>query len=269
MKALPHAILIEGGSESLRFEKAVSLLKEHFMDDPHSEEKLDKGVFEDLILVEPDEGKDITVSKVEELIALFKQKPFASTGKACIVPAAERMNEYAQNKMLKLLEEPAAGDVIILLAANAQMLLPTVRSRTMRVWLGYEVLPEGAWKDEFRTLTSVLVYGKGALADANGIFSRYEGSREDAVRMLSAFQIFLRAIAVGRHASELMGGTEFLQAGDGKYIADAAAKVKNIYAERMRSCVLLAEKAQADIERGDRVRNVLRGIALTMRMEQA
>ena len=245
----------------MRSSKAMELLKEHFADDPLAGEKLDLGVFEDLIEIRPEEGKEITAGRVEDLIVLLKQRPFASTGKACIIESAERMNETAQNKLLKLLEEPAAGDVILLLTANAQRLLPTVRSRCMRVWLGYAAQASFELTEDVRALTGALINGKGSLAEANAILARYEGSREDAAGFIGEFQVFLRGLAVGRFAPGQPGNGDK----EGKWFAEAAAKIGERHAERIRNGVILAEKALREIERGYRIRYALRGMALAIR----
>lgn len=242
-------------------EKAMGLLKEHFSGDPLAAMKLDAGTFEDLIVLEPEADKDITVAMIEELVSLFKQKPFASTSRACLISRGERMNESAQNKLLKLLEEPAVGDVVFIMAENAQRLLPTVRSRCMRVWLGYPAQTAGPLTEDVRALTASLVYGKGTLAEAWKILSSYEGSREDAAGFLAAFQLFMRNVSVARLAPELPG----YAAQDAEWLRASAAKVIQKHADRMRRGVALAEKAQKDIERGDRVRYALREMALALR----
>ena len=265
MAKLTHAILIEGGSGTLREQKAIALLKEHFADDSAAAWKLDRGAFEDLIVLEPEEGKEITKDRIEYLGEVFIQKPFASTGKACIIRNGESMNETAQNKLLKLLEEPVAGDVILILTANAEGLLPTVRSRCMRFWLGYAAPEQGPLSEDLRGLTSALIYEKGAFAVASGILSRYEGSREEAVAFLSAFQLFLRNLLVGRFSGGLIAAGD----GEAEWLRESALKVRQKHADRMQKCVLLAESALRDIERdrGVRVRYALRGMALSMRFE--
>jgi len=260
MAELAHAILIEGGSAESRMARALELLKERFSGDLESSRKIDSGTFEDLFFLEPEDGKEITVGLIEELINLFKQKPFASTGKACVIPRGERINEHAQNKLLKLLEEPAGNGMIIILTENAGALLPTVRSRLMRIWLGHM---EPAWvvpTDEIKKLVASLVYGKGSLAEANSILAKYEGSREEAMVFLSSFQLFLRRFSVGRLSVSLVGEGEGLD-----WVVDSVGKIKQKHADRMREGVVYAEKAFKDIERGDRVRYALRRMALSMR----
>ena len=56
--------------------------------------------------------------------------------RVAIVEQAHRLNEEAQNALLKTLEEPPAGVTIILCADDEECLLPTVRSRCARVRLG-------------------------------------------------------------------------------------------------------------------------------------
>ena len=244
MATVCHAILIEGGSPETRMAKAMELLKHHFEGDPMAAGKLDAGTFEDLVFVEHEDGSDIKVKDIEDLIGLFNQKPFASTGKACIITRGESMNEHAQNKFLKLLEEPAGRDVLIVLAENAGRLLPTVRSRLIRVWLGYAEPERAEVTEDLKNLTAALVYGKGTLAGANRILSGYDGSREEAAAFVSSFQIFLRSIAIGEIP---------------------AAQISGIHAEKIREGVLYCEKALDGLERGERVRYVLRRMALKMR----
>lgn len=54
-------------------------------------------------------------------------------GKVFIVDEAELLGPPAQNALLKTLEEPPAGTVIILITSAEERLLPTIRSRAQRV----------------------------------------------------------------------------------------------------------------------------------------
>ena len=262
MQPLAHAILIEGGNAETRMEKAMELLLIRFSDDPAAEAKLKAGIFEDLIIINREDGKEITVKIIEQnLVPFFKQKPFASTGRACIIQDGECLNATAQNKLLKLLEEPAKGNVIMILTENAERLFQTVRSRCMRLWIGYPPAENPQQSDDIKELASMLIYGKKSLAEADAILSRYEKGREEATDFLRAFQIFLRSLSVGKYSPELIGGeVEY-----SKRLSEAAGKVEPKHAVLMRESVLLAEKAQNDIERGYRVSNTLRGMALQIR----
>lgn len=63
-------------------------------------------------------------------------------GKVFIVDEAELLNPAGQNAMLKTLEEPTAGTTLILVTASEDRLLPTIRSRCMRV--AFAPLPDQA-----------------------------------------------------------------------------------------------------------------------------
>lgn len=54
-------------------------------------------------------------------------------GKVFIVDEAELLNPAGQNALLKTLEEPPAGTTLILVTGHENRLLPTIRSRCMRV----------------------------------------------------------------------------------------------------------------------------------------
>jgi DNA polymerase-3 subunit delta' len=72
---------------------------------------------------------------VRNLVAELAYLPVEGGHRVAIVEHAERMNEDAQNALLKTLEEPPAGVTIILCADEEDRLLPTVRSRCVRLRL--------------------------------------------------------------------------------------------------------------------------------------
>jgi hypothetical protein len=67
-------------------------------------------------------------------------------GKVFIVDDADLMDSAAQNALLKVFEEPPARVVIILVTSNENYLLPTVRSRSQRVYFQTLAQPDmHAW----------------------------------------------------------------------------------------------------------------------------
>ena len=57
----------------------------------------------------------------------------SAAGKVFVIDEADIMNTSGQNALLKTLEEPPPGTVLILVAASEDELLPTIRSRCQRV----------------------------------------------------------------------------------------------------------------------------------------
>ena len=62
-------------------------------------------------------------------------KPYSSKYKIYIIADADLMTVQAQNALLKTLEEPPQYAVIMLLTENAEVLLPTIRSRCVMMKL--------------------------------------------------------------------------------------------------------------------------------------
>ncbi len=72
---------------------------------------------------------------VRALLRDLALAPMEGAWRVAVIEAAERMNDDAQNALLKLLEEPPARTVLVLCAVDEGALLPTVRSRCMRLRL--------------------------------------------------------------------------------------------------------------------------------------
>ena len=73
---------------------------------------------------------------VEESYAIIKKlnlKNFEGKYKIMIIWLPERMNDSVANKLLKILEEPPAKTVFLLVSENSEELLPTIVSRTQRI----------------------------------------------------------------------------------------------------------------------------------------
>lgn len=67
-------------------------------------------------------------------------KPYASPYKIYIINEAEKMNQQAQNALLKTIEEPPAYAIILLLTTNADNFLPTILSRC--ITLNLKAVPD-------------------------------------------------------------------------------------------------------------------------------
>lgn len=112
--------------------------------------KAKAGVHPDILHVRrltDDKGKpkrEIQVDQVREMITQAQVMPNEAEGKAFVVHDAETMNPSAQNALLKLLEEPPRGVVLILSTPAPAMLLPTIRSRCIEVTVNREAPPLSA-----------------------------------------------------------------------------------------------------------------------------
>lgn len=92
----------------------------------------------DIIYVNHEKPNTISVADIREQInGTIDIKPYNTTSqyKVYIVDEAEKMNEQAQNALLKTIEEPPAYAVILLLTTNADAFLQTIRSRCVTLEL--------------------------------------------------------------------------------------------------------------------------------------
>ena len=76
-----------------------------------------------------DYARSITVDQVRGLSRLFATAPSFSPWRVVIVDAADDMERSGANALLKLLEEPPANSLFLLVSHAPARLLPTIRSR--------------------------------------------------------------------------------------------------------------------------------------------
>jgi DNA polymerase-3 subunit delta' len=79
------------------------------------------------------EGAVLTTDQVGEILARAGMRRTRARYKVLIISRAETMNAEAANRLLKTLEEPPEGTVLVLTCSNPSALLPTIASRCQRV----------------------------------------------------------------------------------------------------------------------------------------
>ncbi len=152
---VPHALLLVGpsggGKTTLALDLAAALLCAAL--DPAGRpcrqcaacRRVDHGNHPDLHRLVPwGAGRQVRIGDrlapepgtVRSLIRELSLAPSEGGWRIAIVEEADRLNEDAQNALLKLLEEPPGRTLLVLCAADEDRLLPTVRSRCVRVRLG-------------------------------------------------------------------------------------------------------------------------------------
>jgi DNA polymerase-3 subunit delta' len=90
--------------------------------------------FPQLLTIEP-KNSSISINEIRQAQQFLKLKTTgqASLRRILIVDKAEQMTIEAQNAFLKILEEPPADTVILILTSQKIKLLPTIRSRAQRL----------------------------------------------------------------------------------------------------------------------------------------
>ena len=90
--------------------------------------KIDHQNHPDLHILEPD-GNSIKIEQIRSFQRELNFKPLEAPRKICIIEQADAMTVGAANALLKTLEEPRGDTLLILLSAQPNRLLETIRSR--------------------------------------------------------------------------------------------------------------------------------------------
>lgn len=132
-----HAYLFYGEDERLNVELAKVFIASIFCGKPaccqcESCKRIEINKNPDLLIVDK---QTLQVADIENLIDNVQLKPMIYKYKVVFITNAEGINEIAQNKLLKTLEEPNAQVIFVLTCANIEKLLPTVKSRLKKHYI--------------------------------------------------------------------------------------------------------------------------------------
>lgn len=140
---LAHAYLVHGeegiGKFRLALEVAGARLCPELTEDACGQcldcRLVKAGSHPDLFLLDDPDAASLHIDQVRALIDTTVRKPVRSPGRAYVIRDAERLREEAQNALLKTLEEPPPGSLILLTSDRPQGLVPTLRSRCQELRL--------------------------------------------------------------------------------------------------------------------------------------
>ena len=148
----------------------------------------------DFITVDDPEKKTVSVELVRQARADMYVLPNESDHKIYLFPRANDMGIPGQNALLKVLEEPPAYGVFILLTDNPQKLLPTVRSRCTE--LALTALPEAVARKRLQQdfpqatqemITAAIARSGGFLGQAKEILEEGSDLPPQTTDFLSAY----------------------------------------------------------------------------------
>ena len=142
---LPHAVLLDSGSD-LHLDDLARYLSTLLLCDAPRElaicgaceacRTMSAGTYADfsLVTLEPDPktkkiSKNIKIEQIRNLIHELSLTPKFDRLKIAVIFPADTMNKASANALLKTLEEPAPGVLLILLTANPGRIPITLRSR--------------------------------------------------------------------------------------------------------------------------------------------
>lgn len=132
--SVSHAYIFTGATEAIRNEFATAFVQMVLCEDNGCGScricrKVSNGNHADVTVVEPEEGHKLLDDQVEAMQMSLIRRPLEGERNVAVIRKADTMTERAQNRLLKTLEEPVPGTVIILLADNSETFLQTILSR--------------------------------------------------------------------------------------------------------------------------------------------
>ena len=141
-EAIPHALLFTGpegvGKRMTARALAMALncradqVRKSACGQCRSCRQIVSGTHPDIILIQP-QGAYLRIDQIRGLISTLGMKPLAAAHRVVIIAETQRMNAEAGNALLKVLEEPPRGTVLILTAPHPSDLLPTLVSRCRHI----------------------------------------------------------------------------------------------------------------------------------------
>lgn len=150
-------------------------------------DRIARGLHVDVTVLEPDDKASIKTDVVREMLERVGYRPFEGRKRVVIIREADALEPQAQNALLKSLEEPPPSTMFILTTAVPGVLLPTVRSRCMRMRFGRLTEAEVAQV----LVRQTAVYEADALVAA----ALADGSAGAAMALASADLAVLRELA--------------------------------------------------------------------------
>lgn len=119
------------------------------------------------------ENKKIKIDNIRQLQEKIVEKPIISNKKVYVIDDADLMTEESQNCLLKTLEEPPEYSVIILIVSNESKILPTIKSRCIKI--NFSRLTQDELKEYLKLEGKLNQYSESEL---NDIIELLDGSLE-------------------------------------------------------------------------------------------
>lgn len=159
--------------------------------------KIDHDNYEDLYFIESD-GLSVKDDQVFKLQEKLKLKPTGGMRNLAIIKDADTMTPRAQNRLLKTLEEPSPGTVILLLSENKDNLLETIRSRCVAYRLNsLDYGPNQRQMEGASAIVSAILEGE-RFYKMKELLGRYVKTRDDAFHLLDGMERLYRDFLIGK-----------------------------------------------------------------------
>lgn len=212
---LPHAILVQG-ADGLSKRSFAAWLAAAVLCEKSNGSKLNAcgactscalvkaGSHPDFHWIAPEEDKQqLSVDQVRAACEKLSKTSFRQGYKVAILEPAHQMTPGAANSVLKTLEEPSQGSLLVLLTSRPSGLLPTVRSRCQKLTIARPSTADAmAWlqQETGKTVSPALLEFSGgapmrALEYAGGAFDALNQHMQKSLRDLLSGDVDVTQVA--------------------------------------------------------------------------
>ncbi|MBO7179578.1 MAG: hypothetical protein J6V78_04480 [Clostridia bacterium] len=212
----PHAVLVDGGTESEREEIAYLLAKIYVCENATDSEpcnscsscrKADEKIHPDIVKITKQSDKKYysKTSDVKPIVENAYQTPNEAKVRVLIISEMQLMKVDSQNVLLKILEEPPTYTAFILTSESANNVIGTVLSRVSRFRVG-----ESNEELVFGEKTLGVVEKIAAALSSNYEFdiiaaaSSLDGNKQLTVDVLKALSVFFRDALVIKNGGKAL-----------------------------------------------------------------
>ena len=225
-------------------------------------------------------SREIRVEQIRMLQERLALRPLEGPRKVAIIAPADRMNAQSQNALLKTLEEPPSGTVLMLTASSPELLLATIRSRCAKITFGPlplefiadKVLSERRLDKSGARLVAMMSEGSLARAmevDLEALSRRREtialfeaavdrqlvpllqfgetfgASREAAEEVLSILRVWLRDLIAVKSGSTQLSYADLRELAEERAVRQSDAAIHARWALLERAATAIAERNAA------------------------
>jgi DNA polymerase-3 subunit delta' len=213
---LPHAVLLNG-PQGIGKQHFAQLFAQSLLCRVPNEQGFACGHCRDCHLFEAGSHPNLFDCQPSEPTAVIKIDQIRDLAKFCIqsgsvrvgfIAPAERLNQNAANALLKTLEEPPAGVILLLISSQLGRIPATLRSRCQKIQLARPAKPlalhwlnQQGYTDEAEILLGMAggapllaqqLGAKQALADRQALFDIYKAVLEQSISEVAAAEQWLR-----------------------------------------------------------------------------
>lgn len=192
-KAISHSYLFSGPSGigktlfAREFAKRIACLGEKQEEKCKSCLEFENQNHPDFFFLQPEDGK-IKIEPVRQMIKNILEKPIISNYKIYLIKDADQMTKEAQNCLLKTLEEPPEYVLILLIVANENCLLTTIKSRCTKI--AFQKIENTAIKEYLLSTKSVKELTPNQFALLNGSLEKIKILQENEELLTLLEEVF-------------------------------------------------------------------------------